>query len=232
MIKYIFIDESCHLEKDRASVMCIGFIKVQENAYEQIKQDLTAVKRAHRVFEEVKWSGFSKSRLPLYKDFVDYFFSSSLEFKCILVKYKERLKEIDLSRGSHENFYYKMIEFLLASNSFKNEYKVFLDVINSRGRDRINKIRESLTANLNNQPFLSFQHLHSHHNIFFEIADLFIGAIAYSARKQVDGLPQNLVKNEFISYLEKASGYSLSEGTELWETKFNIIDHQPKQRQQ
>lgn len=33
---------------------------------------------------------------------------------------------------------------------------------------------------------------------------------------------------DFIKYLETKSGFNLEEGTEPWETKFNIFDHQPK----
>ncbi|WP_183573729.1 DUF3800 domain-containing protein [Mucilaginibacter sp. X5P1] len=231
MIYNIFIDESCHLEKDGSSIMCIGFIKVPEPNYDDFKTGLLALKAQFKQHAEIKWNQFSRSRIPLYKSFVNYFFTHNLEFKCILVKYKERLGEVDLSRGSHENFYYKMIEFLLKLNQEDSEYKVFLDIINTRGKERLNKIQESLSVTYNDKsPIIDLQHLHSHHNIFFELTDLFVGSVAYSARKLLNEVPVNEAKNEFLSYLEEKSGYSISEGTELWETKFNIIDHQPKQR--
>ena len=37
----IFIDESCHLEHDGFSAMCIGCIKVPENMQEKYKADMT-----------------------------------------------------------------------------------------------------------------------------------------------------------------------------------------------
>lgn len=33
----IYVDESCHLEKDRFSVMCLGYIKIRESEYDQHK---------------------------------------------------------------------------------------------------------------------------------------------------------------------------------------------------
>lgn len=231
MTNNIFIDESCHLESDNSSIMCIGFIKVDESKYEILKEGITKLKSDHKQFAEIKWSKFSRSRLPLYKSLVDYFFATPLQFKCILVKYKDRLGEMDLSKGSHENFYYKMIEFLLRTSPSEEKYRVYLDIINSRGKDRLNKIQESLLETYSDDfPFIRLQHLHSHHNVFFEMADFFVGAIAYSARKVINEVPDNAAKNEFLEYFESKSGYSLYEGTELWETKFIIIDHQPKQR--
>lgn len=231
MTYYLYVDESCHLESDNSSVMCIGYVKVPEANYNDLKNSFWNIKAVHRNHSEIKWNKFSKSRLPMYKHIVDFFFDSKIEFKCILVKYKGRLGESDLSRGSHENFYYKMIEYLLNKDAKNNNYRVFLDMINSRGKDRLNKIQESLADDPHHEGiFRTFQHLHSHHNIFFELTDLLVGAVAYSARKLTGEVPLNIAKDEFLDYLENKSGYSLAEATELWESKFVIIDHQPKHK--
>ena len=79
--------------------------------------------------------------------------------------------------------------------------------------------------------FNYFQHLHSDHNIFFQLADFFIGAVAYKSRVTSGNIIEPTAhKLEFINYLEEKSGFNLDEGTEPWETKFNIFDHQPKRR--
>ena len=39
-----FIDESCHLEHDGFSAMCIGCIKVPENMQEKYKADIKNIK--------------------------------------------------------------------------------------------------------------------------------------------------------------------------------------------
>lgn len=230
--KYDFyIDESCHLENDKIPVMCIGYIKVPVANYTELQKDFKQILAKHNQNSELKWNKFSNARTALYKELVDYFFQSSLQFRCVLVKYKERLNHTDFNQGSHDNFYYKMIYFLLhPNNSNSDEYRVFIDVKDTRGREKLRKINEVFhNEYTGNSPFKHFQHLHSHDNLFFQLADFFIGAITYKTRVVIGNIT-NPTQNrlDFIKYLEAKSGFNLEEGTEPWETKFNIFDHQPK----
>lgn len=225
----LFLDESCHLEHDKSSVMCIGYIKVPHMAYRELKQKFLVLKKENRAFAELKWNKFSRSRLQFYKSVVDFFFDNPIDFRCVLVKYKQRLNHVDFNMGSHDNFYYKMTYFLLKPNPPGSEYRVYLDIMNTRGKERLIKINEVFN-NLHHgeSPFVYFQHLRSHDNDFFQITDLFIGAITYKCRLLNNEVPTNAAKEEFIQYLEMKSGYLLNEGVVPWETKFNIFDHQPR----
>jgi hypothetical protein len=229
-MKYdVFVDESCHLEHDGISVMCIGYTKVPMLAYEELKKKYSTIKQEHGLKNEIKWSKFSIARLPFYKALVDFFFDTPLEFRCVLVKYKERLNHEDFNRGSHDNFYYKMTYYLLRPNPPGLEYRVFMDIKDTRGREKLKKIDEVFqNYHHGDSPFVQFQHLHSHDNDFFQITDLFIGAIAYKNRLIKGEVPANEGKLTFIKYLEEKSGFTLDEGTAQWENKFNIFDHQPK----
>ncbi|GAA0751654.1 DUF3800 domain-containing protein [Psychroflexus lacisalsi] len=225
----IFIDESCHLEHDNIPVMCIGYIKVPKDQYIQLKEQFEQLKLKFRTPVELKWNKFSNSRLPFYKALVDFFFASPLEFRCILVKYKNRLNHIDFNNGSHDNFYYKLIYFLLKSNPSDEQYRVYLDIKDTRGKEKLNKIHEIFTSYYNGEsPFSHLQHIRSHDNVFIQLADFFIGAITYKTRMRLNSELNHPGRLEFIEYLEDASGFSLDEGTVPWETKFNIFDHQPK----
>ncbi|TRW97059.1 DUF3800 domain-containing protein [Flavobacterium gawalongense] len=230
--KYDFyIDESCHLENDHIPVMCIGYIKVPMQQYIQLKGEFNQILERNNQHSELKWNKFSNARTELYKELVDFFFRTPLEFRCILVKYKERLNHKDFNQGSHDNFYYKMIYFLLRPNeSNGNEYRVFIDVKDTRGREKLKKINEVFDIEYKRKtPFVQFQHLHSHDNVFFQLADFFIGAITYKSRVVLEDIKNPIPsKMDFIKYLEQKSGFNLEEGTEPWETKFNIFDHQPK----
>tara|TARA_R110002033_G_scaffold6031_1_gene24501 strand:- start:13126 stop:13821 length:696 start_codon:yes stop_codon:yes gene_type:complete len=225
----IFIDESCHLEHDNIPVMCIGYIKVPQNQYTQLKERFEALKLEHHTPMELKWNKFSNSRLPFYKALVDFFFNSPLEFRCILVKYKDRLNHDDFNSGSHDNFYYKLIYFLLKTNPSDEEYRVYLDIKDTRGKEKLNKIHDVFTRYYQGvSPFTHLQHIRSHDNVFIQLADFFIGAITYKTRMKSNPELNHAGRLEFIEYLEEASGFSLDEGTVPWETKFNIFDHQPK----
>lgn len=231
-MKYnLFVDESCHLEHDKIPVMCIGYVKVPNIAYEEIKDVLLSVKNMFNTHSEIKWNKFSYSRLPLYKCLVDLFFDLPMEFRCVLIKYKERLNHDDFNRGSHDNFYYKMTYYLLRPNPQGVEYRVFMDIKDTRGKERLLKIEEVFkNYHQGDSPFIHFQHLRSHESVFFQLADFFIGAIAYKNRRVCGELEHHHGKEEFIEYLEKKSGFVLHEGTPQWETKFNIFDHQPKSK--
>ncbi|WP_273277736.1 DUF3800 domain-containing protein [Maribacter polysiphoniae] len=225
----IFIDESCHLEHDNIPIMCIGYIKVPQNQYAQLKECFEALKLEYHTPMELKWNKFSNSRLPFYKALVDYFFNNPLEFRCILVKYKDRLNHSDYNSGSHDNFYYKLIYFLLKTNPSEEQYRVYLDIKDTRGKEKLNKINEVFTQYYKGEsPFTHLQHIRSHDNVFIQLADFFIGAITYKTRMKSNPELNHAGRIEFIEYLEGASGFSLDEGTVPWETKFNVFDHQPK----
>jgi hypothetical protein len=225
----LFLDESCHLHNDKASVMCIGYVKVSTNRYEEVKNALIKLKLEHRSPFEIKWNKFSASRLPLYKSLIDFFYEKPIDFRCVLVKYKERLDHQEFNGGSPTNFYYKLIYYLLRNNPQGEEYHVFLDISDTRGKQRLNKIHEVFN-NLHHgvSPFTHFQHLRSDENVLFQITDFLVGAITYKCRKIKGEVTENKNKDELIEYLEFKSGYSLHESTELWENKFNIFDFQPR----
>lgn len=228
-----FIDESCHLENDHYPVMCIGYIKVPRDQYAVLTEKFKAVLEKHNFDKELKWQNFSGVRIELYKELVDFFFGVDICFRSILIKYKDRLKHEDFNQGSHDNFYYKMVYYLLRPNDNETHfYRVFIDVKDTRGREKLRKINEVFDNKWHGKsPFKHFQHLHSHDNLFFQLADFFIGAITYKTRVVQQNIPQgNKDKMTFIDYLEEKSGFHLNEGTEPWEYKFNIFDHQPKQR--
>ena len=227
----IFMDESCHLEHDKIRVMCIGYVKVPEDSYKELKKMFIDIKLKHRTPVELKWNKFSKSRLPLYKELVDCFFDNPIDFRSVLIKHKDRLRHEDFNLGSHDNYYYKLIYFLLRPNPPESEYRVFIDIKDTKGKERLVKIDQVFT-NLHHggSPFTHFQHLHSHENVFFQLADFFIGAITYRNRLDLGEFSPNDAKMEFIHYLESKSGFLLNEGTAPWHTKFNIFNHQPQIR--
>ena len=228
----IFIDESCHLENDGIEVMAIGYVKTPEDTINEIKENIKEIKLNHGVPHELKWNTCSNSKLQLYIDLVHFFFESDLTFRTVLVKYKQNLDHHQFNQGSHDNFYYKMVYTLLNNhwiNPATDRYKVFLDIKDTRGRDKLQKITEVFNNYHNGEsPFQSYQHIRSNESVFIQLADIFIGAITYKSRRLHKSDKANAAKVRVIEEIERLSGYSIDEGTEPWESKFNIFDHQPK----
>ena len=232
----LYIDESCHLQNDYSpSVMSIGYIKANTKDILKLKNDIKIIKKEHRTPFEYKWNKVSSSRISLYKELIDYFFENQLFFRCVIIKYKERLDHASYNQGDHSNFYYKMI-YQLLHNKFttpidNNLYNIFLDIKDTRGREKIKKIKQVFDNEFQkNSPFIHFQHIRSYESELIQMADLFIGAVTFKTRGKYFEVNANRTKVALVDYLEKKSGYSLEESTEPWETKFNIFDHQPKQK--
>lgn len=226
----LYIDESCHLEHDGCSVMCIGYTKIEYEKYPIVKETIKKIKLKHKTATEIKWSKLSMSRLPLYKELIDFFCSSAITFRCVLVKNKSNLDHATFNRGDHNAFYYKMI-YLLLNNKYiiptDENYRVILDIKNTKGRESLTELDKCLiNKNEGNSPFRYFQHIRSLENELLQLTDLFIGAIAYKSRKEHQKTNTSKVKCEVIDYLEMKTGYALDDGTIPWEPKFNIFDFQ------
>ena len=234
MEKMIYVDESCHLENDGLSLMCIGYIKIASAHYTQHKEAIKAIKLRHHTPTEIKWNKLSNTRIALYKELIDYFFDHSLQFRAILVKNKAQLDHAKFNRGDHNSFYYSLVYYLLRNpwvNKPENPCKVILDIKDTRGKERLRNLEVRLAKEYQEvyeekSPFYFFQHIRSDENVFLQLADLFIGAITYKAR----GANASAVKKQIVAYLEEKSGYRLDDGTRPDEEKFNIFDFQLKTR--
>jgi len=227
----IYIDESCHLEHDESEVMCIGYIKIDQDDYYALKEVIKSIKLKHRNPMEVKWNTISMSRWPLYKDLIDFFFQSNIEFRSVLIKNKKNLGPVRYNREDKNSFYYKTLLLLLNNkvSEGEDEYRVYLDVKDTRGKTRLTVLKEELEEKHKGvSPFKHFQHLHSNENEFLQLTDLFIGAICYKSRPEFRKENASAVRCTVVKYLEECSGYALDDGTEPWETKFFIDDFQIK----
>ena len=235
----IYIDESCHLENDKQPLMCIGYTKIASHNYEAYKEQIKNIKLKHKSPTEIKWNKLSFSRLDLYKELIDFFFNNEIQFRAILVKNKHQLNHEKFNKGDHNSFYYTLV-FLLLKNPWVNqtskEHQVILDIKDTRGKQRLNKLETRLSQEYRRSfrresPFKFFQHIRSDENEFLQLADLFIGAITYKARKLHKNEDSSRVKIAIIKYLEMKSGYVLHDGTNPFEEKFNIFDFQIQSNQ-
>ena len=96
------------------------------------------------------------------------------------------------------------------------EYRIYLDIKDTRGAAKVRKLHEVLC---NNQYDFSrsiihrVQQIRSHEVELLQLADLMIGAVAYANR----GLSGNPAKGQIVEMMRRRSGYSLSQTTLLKE---------------
>lgn len=222
IVNNIYIDESCHLEYDKYPVMSIGYIKIDKTKYFDLSNGIKQIKIKHHSPMEIKWNKVSSSRIELYKELIDFFFDNKMEFRCVRIVNKNIIDNEQFNQKDHDVFYYKAAFYLLRFNvEGNNYYRVFMDIKDSFGKKRLNVLSKILNKVCNNK-FIHFQHIRSHENQFIQLTDLFIGAITYSYRNDINKTSK--VKKEIISYIEDKSGYKLTQGTPSSELKFNIFD--------
>ncbi len=229
----LYCDESCHLEHDPCSVMVLGAITCPADRASAIAADLRAIKarfaprsRLHpdqpSAFE-VKWIKVSPARQAFYLALVNYFFDQpDLAFRAVIIPDRTKLRHQEFSQD-HDTFYYKMqfrlIEFLLRP---KTEHRIYLDIKDTRSAAKMAKLHDVLCSSQNDairEVITRVQTVRSHEVEQLQLADLLIGAVAYTNR----GLTGNAGKLAIIQRIRERTGVTLMASTLIREAKFNLF---------
>lgn len=225
----VYCDESCHLENDGHPVMALGAIWCPKEDAHRLSVELRDIKARHRARGELKWSKTSVSRLPFYLEVIDWFLAESpLHFRGLVVLNKKLLNHAAFNQGDHDLFYYKM-QFSLLNKilSPDSRYAIYLDIKDTRSRQKLKKLREVLCNNVfdfTSDMIWHMQNIHSHEAELMQMADYLTGALAYRHRR----LSGNPAKLAVLDHLEKKWGHSLLAATPLREQKLNIFLFRPR----
>jgi len=222
----IYCDESCHLENDRQKAMVLGAVWCPLEKTREIAVRLREIKKKHNMSEsfEVKWTKVSPAKKELYLDFIDYFFDDDdLHFRALIIPDKSKLRHDDFPGQDHDIWYYKMyfdmLKVILRPDA---QYRIYLDIKDTRGAEKIKKLHDVLCNNIydfSRQVIERLQLVHSHEIEQLQLADLMIGAIGYLNR----GLQGNAGKEAIIQRMQKRSKYALTKTTLYQEEKLNIF---------
>ena len=217
-MKYkIFCDESNHLLNTKSNLMVNGAIHLCEDEVKQVNIDIKALKHKHNYFNELKWTKLLNSKKDFYKDIIDYFFDSNMSFKATFIPDKKQNVHKQYNK-SHDEFYY--IVYYYTMRNFMNisiEYKIYLDYKDINGGKRIKELQKRLGRNANK---CDIYIIHSQESQILQLCDLFIGAISYKNRDDIE--KNSEIKNFIISYVESKTRFELI-STPPWEEKFNIF---------
>ena len=162
-------------------------------------------------------------------ELVDWFLGESpLHFRGLVVQDKQALDHAAFNQGDHDLFYYKM-QFSLLSKilSPDSHYAIYLDIKDTRSRNKLKKLREVLCNNVydfTSEMIGHIQNVHSHEAELMQVADYLTGALAYRHRQ----LQSNPGKVAVIERIEERWGRSLLHATPLREQKLNIFLFTPR----
>ena len=221
----IYCDESCHLEHDGEKAMVLGGVWCPADKKDEIFRRLREIKEEHGLNKhfEIKWNKVSKGKLEFYMDVINYFFDNSdLHFRVLVVPNKSELKHEEFGH-SHDTFYYKMY-FNLLKTLFEPdcEYNIYIDIKDTRGRKKVDKLHEVLCNNhydFNRELIKKVQQVRSEEVELVALADLLIGAMSYLHR----GKTTSEAKLKLIERIKERSKYNLMASTLYRENKFNIF---------
>ena len=231
----IYCDESCHLEHDGQSAMVLGALWCPLDKTREIAVRIREIKRKHAVAPafEVKWTKVSPGKKQLYLDLLDYFFDDDdLHFRGLVVPDKAKLNHAAFPGQDHDAWYYKMyFDMLKVILSPKGRYRIYLDIKDTRGAEKVKKLHDVLCNNLydfSREIVEWVQLVHSHEIEQLQLADLLIGAVSYMNR----GLHSNAGKQALVDRMRQRSGYSLTKTTLLREDKVNLFRWQAQEVQE
>ncbi|HLE63374.1 MAG TPA: DUF3800 domain-containing protein [Pyrinomonadaceae bacterium] len=222
----IYCDESCHLENDRQVAMVLGAVWCPLDKTREIAVRVREIKRKHGLSSafEVKWTKVSPAKSRFYLDLLDYFFDDDdLHFRALVVPDKTKLDHDAFPGQDHDVWYYKMyFDMLKVILSPTDRYRIYLDIKDTRGAEKVKKLHDVLCNNLydfSRDIVERVQLVHSHEIEQLQLADLLVGAISYVNR----GLRANSGKVALVERMRKRSGYTLDRTTLLREAKVNLL---------
>jgi hypothetical protein len=172
---------------------------------------------------EIKWAKVSPSKVQFYLDVIDFFFDEdNLHFRALIVPDKSKLDHKAFGQ-SHDDWYFKMyFDMLKVIFRPEDQYRIYLDIKDSRSAPKIARLRDVLCNNLfdfSREIIERIQTVRSHEVEQLAMADLLIGAIAHANR----GLQGSLAKQKLVERMRQRSNYHLTMTTLLREEKVNLF---------
>ena len=209
--------------------MTLGAVWCPTDKVKGITARLREIKKEHGIdpYSEIKWTRVSPAKLTLYRDLVNYFFDESdLHFRSVIIPDKNQLTHEEHGQ-THDEWYYKMWFVLLSCVlSPKDEYRVYLDIKDTRGQERARKLHHVLCTSqydFSQKIIKRLEIVRSDQVELMQLTDLVLGCISYANR----GLNSSAAKSNLVALARDRSGYTLTKTTLLRETKVNILRWKP-----
>ncbi len=195
--------------------MLISYVSLAFYEIKLHKEAIRNIKSKHHFLGEIKWTSASNSKYHFYAELIDYFFSTDLRFRAIIVE-KDK---IDESRPdfTYQDFYFRMYYQLLHHKmDLQSTYNIYFDVKDTNRNSKLMHLKQILK---NNTAIRSFQFIKSYESIFMQVADLIMGAINYKLRDE----NKVFAKVKLIEKIETHCQLPITKSTPLEAHKFNLF---------
>ncbi len=213
----IYCDESCHIEHDHKNFFLLGSVS---SAYNQVKRHaerIKYIKEKHHFYGEIKWTKVSSSQAQFYKDLLDYFFDTDLQFRAVVVN-KSKINNQNYNQD-YDTFYYKMYYYLLNHNkNSQYSYNVYLDIKDTLSAHKVNTLKEIL--NVKYGVFRTVQNIRSHESVLMQLADFITGALSYNLNNPDKKV---MAKNQIIERIKQHTNQNLVNSSNWSDFKMNLF---------
>lgn len=226
---YLFCDESRQdLLAASASISpqnrycCMGGLMIPSNSVERIKKELELIKQKHHVKTELKWGTVSNSKLELYLDLIDYFFSEpNLSFRTVVIDStkvdNKTYNNADQELGYYKFYYQLVIHWL----DIRSEYRIYTDKKTNKESTRLKVLRNCLNnSSPFSEPILSIQAIDSRESLALQLENILMGAVGYRYNFVKNGKSE--AKKRIVERIEEHLGHIIG-STEKDVEKFNVF---------
>jgi hypothetical protein len=208
---HLYCDESRHLPKDRETVMLMGALACPAEAVAECHRGLKELCAAYGLpaHFEIKWTKVSPAKLDFYRAVLDWFLGSdALSFRCLVLPDKARTMQ-RLPDASRDHLYYGLYYQLLRQQlEPENRYRAFLDMKDTRGREKLSELTKLLRTDADEFSQLQqMQHVRSHEIGLLQITDFLLGAVGYA--RSIAPEQGSSAKLALVRHLEEKLGFSL-----------------------
>lgn len=216
----IYCDESTHLINDGHPYMIFGYVSIASNQIKIAKEQIKAIKAKYEYESELKWINIHDKTFQMYKEIVEYFFMTDMNFRAVIVD----KSQIDEKREGYtfNDFYFRMYFQLLHHGiDLENTYNVYFDIKDTCSHKKLKKLHEILKWNAS---IGNFQFMKSHESCFMQLSDVLMGAINYNLRIEKGEIEGKVVaKRKIVDLITRHTNISLKRTTSKFAKKFNLF---------
>ncbi len=223
---HLYCDESRHLPQDREPSLLLGLLECPAGRAHALNAELTALWTQHGLPKhfEAKWTKVSPGKLDFYRAVLEWFIANEdVSFRALVLPDKQQVFT-RVPKEKREDIYYSLYYELLKNTIVPgNSYRAFLDIKDTRGREKLDELTRWLDMNypsLKKEERPKLQHVRSHEIRLLQVTDLLLGAVGF-ARRPADG-NGSPAKRALVRLLEEKLNQKLTANSPAGVEKLSI----------
>jgi type I restriction-modification system DNA methylase subunit len=223
---HLYCDESRHLPHDSEPSLLLGLLECPAERAHALNAQLSALWAQHGLPKhfEAKWTKVSPGKLGFYRAVLEWFVATEdVSFRALVLPDKQQVFT-RVPKEKREDIYYSLYYELLKNTITPgNSYRAFLDIKDTRGREKLDELGRWLEMNypsLKKEERPQLQHVRSHEIRLLQVTDLLLGAVGFARRPVAAN--DSAAKRALVSLLEEKLNQKLTANSQAGMDKFSI----------